>query len=720
MFNKLGFLFGSCLISLTSTCVLSQTQELSGADTLEYYRQSVFYAQSVSMKISMKFDSFYVDINNKYHRDEGFPHTSDIIFRRDRDNNRAEWLGQYLVRDSQGDVDLDSSRITKDIANGKIFVGLGGPGLADLTGKRDGRFASLQYNYTEKIKGLLEHPTGGGPLFGKMYGSSYKSVPDLLGEASNLHIHDKTESINGVVCFVFEGTSAYGKTTAWIAPEKGYNAMKWVIEKASHSLYDSTALSLRWPRIEGWQVTYNVKELYEIPSEDRAIFVPKTSYYAHSIHFRDGTQTVNRGEYETSDIQLKPDFAALGAFEIDLPDGTRVFNADFPSMRHIWLNGKPVLDIDTSLILELDHVANLNYTVGQSPKGALDSIELKSNPDSIEKGEHSNRQPSATDANIPIELVDMTVKDEVINPLMDVFKEVHPNQPEQDYDFAQKCLRDAINKARVIPTSEQIEEIRREIKRIGQVWEKHSKVVRSPDFSCTVQLLVYWYLTPPRLSKADAMLVKNQHKELVEIVAKLPKRLIEEFNAPKELEKEIEQLFGIGLNDFKTFIESPLLRFSQVPVVSARFEELKRTMENHILQHGEQLSRQLEENVKDWRRDVNMQRNLRSWDRRIGRDLLADQYTSCKHFATFMCGGAMSDFEMSIMRILYRKSKTELFPFYRVDTYGTKYEVGIGWLFRIRPKITLSPKSGPNTPSSSQKMISEEEGQRQSSEQTAP
>jgi hypothetical protein len=368
----------------------------------------------------------------------------------------------------------------------------------------------------------------------------------------------------------------------------------------------------------------------------------------------------------------------------------------------------------------MDHVANLNYTVGQSHKGALDSIELKSKPDSIEKGEHSNRRPSATDANIPIELVDITVKDEVINPLMDVFKEVHPNQPEQDYDFAQKCLRDAINKARVKPTSEQIEEICREIKRIGQVWKKHGKVVRSPDFSCTVQLLVYWYLTPPRFSKADAVLVKNQHKELVDIVAKLPKRLIEEFNAPKELEKEIEQLFGIGLNDFKTFIESPFLRFSQVPVVSARFEELKRTMENHILQGGEQLSRQLEENIKDWRRDVNMQRNLRSWHRETGRDLLADQYTSCKHFATFMCGGAMSDFEMSIMRILYRKSKTELFPFYRVDTYGTKYEVGIGWLFRIRPKITLSPKSGPNTLSSSQKMISEEEGQRQSSEQTAP
>jgi hypothetical protein len=85
-----------------------------------------------------------------------------------------------------------------------------------------------------------------------------------------------------------------------------------------------------------------------------------------------------------------------------------------------------------------------------------------------------------------------------------------------------------------------------------------------------------------------------------------------------------------------------------------------------------------------------------------------------------MCGGAMSDFEMSIMHILYRKSKTELFPIYRVDTYGTEYEVGVGWLFQIRPKITLSPKYGPNTLSSSQKIISEEEGQRRSSEQTAP
>ena len=331
MYTKLQFLFGSCLIVITSTCLLSQTQKLSSAGALQRYRESLSYLQSVSMNIVANVDS---------NDNEFFPQTSDFVFRQDMKSNRAELLGKHLVYDSSGELSLLVSSSIKDIADGNMLARL----QNDFFNKEAARsrFIMLRYNYKEKLKEILENPNSGGPLFGKMYGSNYKSVADLLGESTDLHILDKKEKINGVACFVLEGKSKYGKVTAWVAPEKGYNAMKWVIQKDPHHLFDGAAISKKWPRIEGWQAIFDVKELHEVIGEDNTVFAPKLAYFTFTINFRDGTKNIDHFEYKTSDIKLKPDFEALGAFKMDFPDGIKVFNEDFPGGRFKWENGKPV------------------------------------------------------------------------------------------------------------------------------------------------------------------------------------------------------------------------------------------------------------------------------------------------------------------------------------------------------------------------------------------
>lgn len=328
MFTKLQFLFGSCLIVITSTCLLSQTQKLSSAGALQRYRESLSYLQSVSMNIVANVDS------NDH---EFFPQTLDFVFRQDMKSNRAEWLGKQLVYDSTGELNLLVSSSIKDIADGNMLARL----QNDFFNKEAARsrFIVLRYNYKEKLKELLENPNWGGPLFGKMYGSNYKSVADLLGESTDLHILDKKEKINGVACFVLEGKSKYGKVTAWIAPEKGYNAMKWVIQKDPHHLFNDATIS---KRTESWQVSFNVKEFHEVIVEDNTVFAPKLAYFTFTINFRDGTKNIDHFEYKTSDINLKPDFEALGAFKMDFPDGIKVFNEDLPGVRFKWENGKPV------------------------------------------------------------------------------------------------------------------------------------------------------------------------------------------------------------------------------------------------------------------------------------------------------------------------------------------------------------------------------------------
>jgi hypothetical protein len=51
---------------------------------------------------------------------------------------------------------------------------------------------------------------------------------------------------------------------------------------------------------------------------------------------------------------LYPDFDALGAFKINLPNGTRVFVEESPGVRYVWQDGEIVPDVDTPTFEEID------------------------------------------------------------------------------------------------------------------------------------------------------------------------------------------------------------------------------------------------------------------------------------------------------------------------------------------------------------------------------
>lgn len=338
MSTKAGLLLSACIALLGGTCGLSQAQEWNSADVLEHYRASLSYLESVSMKIAINVDS------NDSHL---FPQTLDFVFRGDMQTNRAEWLGRQLIYKEGGELDTIESRSIKDIADGHIYVSLEGDRFADeIPSQR----VILFNNYKERLKDLMENPNYGGALFGKMYGSSYRSVADLLSESSDFHMHNSKEYIDGVTCVVLEGTSKYGKVTAWIAPEKGYNALKWTIEKTPHHLFDNAPI-----KSNHWQVSFNVQEFHEVISNGKTTFVPKLAQFTHSIDLRKGPKNIDHYEYETSDIELEPDFEALVAFKIDFPDGIRVFNRDFPNVKFIWEKGKPVPFLDQSALDSIDY-----------------------------------------------------------------------------------------------------------------------------------------------------------------------------------------------------------------------------------------------------------------------------------------------------------------------------------------------------------------------------
>ena len=384
MSREAGMLFGACLVLVSSVWGSSEAQELHNTEVLQRYRTSLSYLESVSMKIEVNVDSNDSPL---------FPQTLDFTFRRHAPTNRVEWLGTQLIYKEDGEIDAIESRTMKDIGDGSMCVSLEGD---RFTKEIPSRYVVWFNNYEQRVKDLMENPNYGGALFGKMYGSNYRSVADLLSESSDFHMRESKEDIRGVTCVVLEGTSKYGKVTAWIAPEKGYNALKWTIEKTPHHLFDDAPIKLN-----GWEVSFSVREFHEAIHGDRTTFVPRLAQLTHTIDVRNAPKDIDHYEYETSGIELEPNFEALGAFKIDFPNGIRVYNRGFDAVPFVWQDGKPVPFVKRELLDVLD--AELQQVKGEIEPGRIASTEQEQQvpPNEQTTGEDVQPEGLQVQATIP-------------------------------------------------------------------------------------------------------------------------------------------------------------------------------------------------------------------------------------------------------------------------------------------------------------------------------
>lgn len=299
---------------------------------VENFKNSLTWADSVSMKVDSSITP------------KGIPGKGPwkLVFIFNRDHDSLEWNGNGFVPDSNGNPAPDKNAILRVIITSREFISVtGNPGFPPLG-------AVISTEFKEKKESLLDADELGGPLFGRTSGSNHKSIADLLGEAGDIHLRQEQEDINGISCYVLEGTTKYGKVTAWVAPEKGYAALKWAIEKAGDDFLNDVPMSQT--QVISWSEDFNCTELEQVA----ASFVPKTATFEFTSKLKDGSSSSLLDVYKVSDIRLSPDFNALGAFKIDLPEGTRVTVPESPGIRYVWRDGKAVPDVNGLSFGEID------------------------------------------------------------------------------------------------------------------------------------------------------------------------------------------------------------------------------------------------------------------------------------------------------------------------------------------------------------------------------
>lgn len=342
---------------LLPTLVTAETQ-IGARDILARYVQSGSWKQSVSMTV-----------DSKSHRETITPRSKRVVtpveanshFVYRQDNQRSEWRGATFSLNEDGSIEPTGSITLQIIAGAKNANGdsyylsvlgpaEGRPFSAIATGVKENRITSQKEN--------MEYPSYGGALDGNVYGNNYKSVADLLNETQELRLKPQRERLGDEECYILEGSTRYGKVTAWISPEKGYNAIRYTINKYVGDLYDSQPISHSPEQTPGQQVE---DSLFQVDvSEVRQIgdaFIPVAGHFMYSIRYRDGNISEDHYDYMRTDITLKPDFAAIGAFVPSLPNGTKIHNLDFPGVIHTWDNGTFTPRVDDATIKSITETA---------------------------------------------------------------------------------------------------------------------------------------------------------------------------------------------------------------------------------------------------------------------------------------------------------------------------------------------------------------------------
>ena len=188
-------------------------------------------------------------------------------------------------------------------------------------------------------------------LAGYMLGDLKPLAEILAEESSVLHTLPSMQMVNGFPTYVLEATTPYGQYSVWMDPNCGYSPRRVIVERGPKDLLDGKPVSTprpppppgftRKPRPTREHVRF-VLEISKIEEIDGDFMTTKGSTISSTV-FSDGSKEESHDVCEFTLIDLDPDFNKIpDAFVLGVPDGTQVYNMDFPEGKFKWQDGKMV------------------------------------------------------------------------------------------------------------------------------------------------------------------------------------------------------------------------------------------------------------------------------------------------------------------------------------------------------------------------------------------
>jgi hypothetical protein len=167
-------------------------------------------------------------------------------------------------------------------------------------------------------------------MWGFVLGTSASPLTTVLAQATTLST--TSEQTGGRQTHVITAKTPYGTHIIWLDADAGYLPRRIGIHKDATDLEDKLPLGSPplkslpnsvhiYPNVaaESWDFTVEIEN-----ARLSDVFVPASATSTESRAFVDGQIATRKAVCTREGIDLNPDFAALHAFTLDVPDGTRV------------------------------------------------------------------------------------------------------------------------------------------------------------------------------------------------------------------------------------------------------------------------------------------------------------------------------------------------------------------------------------------------------------
>ena len=188
---------------------------------------------------------------------------------------------------------------------------------------------------------------GGGIISeGYILGNDPLWLPDILRSSLTLEVRNEKPEIDGYPTYVLESRGENGKIILWLDPNSGFHPRRIEEQKSGEDLLNGQPVSSI--RSEGNIVSNKQLEKYSLVIDSvkieqiDAVFVMTGANITETRTYSDGHEIRASYDFKRSKVDLNPDFNALKAFKIKVPDGTPVYDQDFPAGRFRILGNKMV------------------------------------------------------------------------------------------------------------------------------------------------------------------------------------------------------------------------------------------------------------------------------------------------------------------------------------------------------------------------------------------
>lgn len=206
---------------------------------------------------------------------------------------------------------------------------------------------------------------GGAPLDGFFFADRL-SVDAILAQASSMAARPEREDVGGAACYVLDATTPHGKYSLWIDPDHGFGLARAEVHRTGDDIHNGKPLSAsgigpnvppeiaaRLPgRIREFE--FRLDRIHFRRIDD--VWVPVEADYQYTKNYANGRTMTERRHHRRTQVDLNPDFAALGAFVPDIPDGARVWIRGAEGIDYKWIEGRPLVDIDDDVYEQLEAV----------------------------------------------------------------------------------------------------------------------------------------------------------------------------------------------------------------------------------------------------------------------------------------------------------------------------------------------------------------------------